>query len=102
VTNDGLLHSPQYDPAFDEQMKAVPGGFFRADELIQGVEWLLCHDPTIGTHIHGDIWFIPAGDVPGMPRVGIYYSFTDSVVTMKSLRIDTTAEESDTPSVVQL
>jgi len=53
-----------YEAHFDEKLKTIEPQFERADAFIQGVEWALRHDPTLGDRIPGtNVWCMPAADV---------------------------------------
>lgn len=90
------IREVKYDHVFDKQLEEVHEDFFRADEFISGTEWLLARDPTQGTHIHGDIWFIPLREIGDFPSVCIFYSFTDRIVTMRSILVNDSDSASTT------
>lgn len=61
----------------------VAGGAKAADEFIEGVEWALARNATIGTQITTDdppVWFLPIAAAPRVTPIGVYYTFDDDHV----------------------
>lgn len=80
------MRSVYYEDRFDAELLALCSDFERADELIRGIEWVLCRDPRFGDSVSGDsdVWAIALPDVLSIPFV-IYYTFSDSAVYMLSI-----------------
>ncbi|MDQ3329440.1 MAG: hypothetical protein M3552_02105 [Planctomycetota bacterium] len=74
-----------YESHFDQKLKAIQPDFERADAFLQGVEWALRRDPTLGDQVKGtNVWCIPAADVFPQP-LSILYTFDESTVWMLSI-----------------
>lgn len=76
-----------YTPEFDEHLAAISGDFYRADECLQGLEWVLVRDPTLGYQSHAapNVWYYPLvrGD---FPPVCVFYTFNDEKLCFLDIR----------------
>jgi hypothetical protein len=73
---------------FEKQLKRIEKDFERADQFIQGVEWVLCKNPEAGYQVRDDspVWGIAAQpDLTAEPVV-VYYTFNDTHVYLLSIR----------------
>jgi hypothetical protein len=73
---------------FARQLREIIPEAERADEYIEGAEWVLSRDPTYGTQLNGsDVWFLPMENVPDMPSIVLYYTFDDERVYFISIEM---------------
>ena len=81
-----------YEPQFDDELTRIQPDFFRADECLQGAEWLLARAPEQGYrgNPRSSVWILPVVDVPNFPPVVIYYTFDDRYVYMLSIQLGST------------
>jgi hypothetical protein len=63
-------------------MVALISDVRRADEFIEGAEWVLSRSPWEGTPVGpmSSVWFLPMEEVPDLPLVVLYYCFDDDYV----------------------
>lgn len=82
------MRSVYYEERFDAELLAVCSDFERADELIRGIEWVLCRDPEFGERVSDDcnVWAIALPDVLTLPFV-MYYTFSEQYVFMLSIHV---------------
>ena len=75
-----------YEPQFDDELVHLKDDFFRADEFIQGAEWVLCRKPESGSRMSPDsqVWGLPVAADCGFPSVMIFYTFDDRHVWIKA------------------
>jgi hypothetical protein len=83
------LRKVKYEQRFDDELKQIEPDFWRADECLQGAEWLLARDPERGYRANpsSNVWILPVVDVPGFRPVVIYYTFDDRYVYMLSIQL---------------
>ena len=84
-----------YEPAFEDDMKAIHADFFRVDEFIQGAEWVLARQPETGTRIEdgSNVWCLPVAPSRSFRPAMLFYTFNDRKVWMLSLRVLPQAED---------
>lgn len=89
------LHRIIYEPVFDAEMKDIHSDFFRVDEFIQGAEWTLARDPSVGSPIYSGspVWCLPVASAGDLPDVVLYYAF--NALEVYFLSIKATAEDLD-------
>lgn len=73
---------------FDEELAAIEPDARRADEFIEGAEWVLAHDPQRGTRVGPEscVWFLPMNDVPDAPSLILFYTFDTKKVYFLSIQ----------------
>jgi hypothetical protein len=77
-----------YEPEFDQQLKQVSPDFFRADEFIQGSEWVLARDPESGSRVSESVWILPSIDIGrDNCKATIFYTFNDHKVWMLAIEV---------------
>lgn len=81
------MRSAQYDHRFEAQLQSFQPDFWRHDEFMQGVEWVLCRDPMRGfqTAESSSVWVFPAQGNNGVPDCAIYYAFNMNYVFFLSI-----------------
>jgi hypothetical protein len=76
-----------YEPQYTAELERIEPDFFRADECLSGLLWVLIRDPTLGYQSTDDpnVWFYPLhrDDFPG---VVVYYTFDDTKLCFLSIR----------------
>ncbi len=71
---------------FDAELKKIEPDDKRADELVEGVEWVLCKKPTAGIHIRGThVWCFYSRDIPNKRELTVYYTFDSGTVFFVSV-----------------
>lgn len=83
------LRTPKYDPEFDSELAELHSDWFRAEEFVQGVEWVLVHDPTAGRRLsdYSMLWCISVAAIDDVPSAMVYYSFDDTAVYFHSIKV---------------
>jgi hypothetical protein len=75
-----------WQPRFAAELKRIEPDARYADEIIEGVDWILARNPTWGTNIpNTQIWHIVSRDIPKKRNLLIYYTFTDDTVYLLSV-----------------
>lgn len=74
---------------FDEQLEDLIPDARRADEFVEGAEWILCRNPWEGSRVGpaASVWFLPMEEAPGLPLVVLYYCFDDHYVWFMCIEI---------------
>ena len=74
---------------FEEELSEIEPDAKRADEFLEGAEWVLGREPRRGTCVGDDscIWFLPMHDVSDAPSLIVYYTFNESKVYLLSIQI---------------
>jgi hypothetical protein len=70
------------NPRFEAELLQIEPNIQRADAFIEGVEWLLCREPQIGTRLgHSHVYFVPGWTID----LNVYYTFNDDEVFFLSI-----------------
>jgi len=72
------------EPQFEQELLQLGFDPVRADEFVEGAEWVLSRYPDAGTKIAKNVWFLPIG----RPSLGLslYYTFDEDRVYFLSLQ----------------
>ena len=71
---------------FEDELKKIEKEAKRADEFVEGAEFVLCREPTIGTQIgNTHVWFLPVAQSATVSPVVLYYTFDDDRVIFLSI-----------------
>lgn len=72
---------------FDQEMQKIAADARRADEFMEGAEFVLSREPTIGTQIgNSHVWFLPVAETRTATPVVLYYTFDDEQVILLSIQ----------------
>ncbi len=75
-----------YEPQWDIELAAICADFFRADECLSGLEWVLIRAPTLGYRVgNSNVWYFPLVR-DDFPPVYVYYTFDDEAIYFLSIR----------------
>jgi len=77
------------EPQFEDELRELESDQLRADEFVEGAEFVLSRNPEYGTHIGKHVWFLPMWSVSKGKSVSLYYAFDNDRVFLLSLRIAT-------------
>ena len=76
-----------YESQYLAELEQIQPDFFRADESLAGLLWVLVRDPTQGyqSRTAPDVWYYPLvrGD---FPPVTVFYTFNDERLCFLSIR----------------
>ena len=73
---------------FEKELRALIRDAIRADEFVEGAEFVLARDPRKGVEIPGtQIWFMPMALI-GNDQITLYYTFNETTVWLLSIRKD--------------
>ena len=92
--NNRRLRQLRREPLFEENLKTIIPGARRADEFLEGAEWLLARDPaTCGRQIRpaSGVWRMVWNEMANVSPFVLYYVFDDNCVCL--LAIEVTDEE---------
>jgi hypothetical protein len=70
--------------SFEHQLRALIEDARKADDFVEGAEFILARDPKIGSPMDDGIWFLPMAPI-GRAQVALYYMFDDSTVTLLAI-----------------
>ena len=74
-------------PRFSEEMMAITSGDAkRADDVLRGLNGLLCSEPSVGTMVPGTSFYTLAATRFCTPAMLFYYRFSDTHVWVESVR----------------
>jgi len=83
----GKLREIIEEHRFAFELQALIPNAKRADELIDGVKWVLRRDPTSGRRIgNSQVWYIPMEEIPDHLPIVLYYTFDDDYVNFLSIQ----------------
>lgn len=85
----GIVRTEQ----FERELLLVEPDVSRSDEFLDGVEWLLSRDPTVGTSLNDAVWSIDTSEFALITPMTLYYTFDDERVFFLALRRQTTLPE---------
>jgi hypothetical protein len=85
-----IIHTPKYV----EELATFLPNVRRADDFIEGSEWVLSRLPDIGTQLTptSEVWFLPMDENPDLPSLVLYYTFTDDLVWFLSIQMANDSE----------
>lgn len=77
-----------YGHKFESAMQDIQPNYYRADEFLRGIEWLLTAWPECGDPIrpNSPVWILATDASLGVPAASIYYTFNDTEVCLKFIR----------------
>lgn len=86
-----------YSDRFQQELAEIEPNVKRTDEFLRGAEWLLARSPEAGNPIsrNSSVWHLPRVDIPGLPPLAIYYTFSDRAVYMMSIRVSELVDEGE-------
>lgn len=71
---------------FEKELRALIRDAIRADQFVEGAEFVLARDPRKGIQIPGtQIWFMPMALI-GDDQITLYYTFDETTVWLLSIR----------------
>ncbi|CBE67909.1 protein of unknown function [Candidatus Methylomirabilis oxygeniifera] len=73
---------------FESELKRIKTNPRRADDFVEGPEWVLSRDPEQGTQVEEDppVWFLGIEDDSSHLTAAIYYTFDENHVWLLSIR----------------
>lgn len=74
-----------FEKSFEASLKAIEEDDIRADEFINGVEWVLLRDPESGHRISGNLWFIAEETAGSAVPLCIYYTFSETQINLLAI-----------------
>lgn len=77
------------EASFEEDLRGIEPDAKRADEFIEGAEWVLSRNPTIGTQVNPNscVWFLPTTETSSVMPLVVYYTFNEERVHLLSVQI---------------
>lgn len=74
---------------FERELGRIRTNPRRADDFVEGAEWILSRDPECGSQATEDppVWFLGIEDESSHMTAGIYYIFNEHCVWLLSIRI---------------
>jgi hypothetical protein len=71
---------------FEKELRALIRDAVRADQFVEGAEFVLARDPRQGVEIPGtSIWLMPMAPI-GQDQITLYYAFDETTVWLLSIR----------------
>jgi hypothetical protein len=71
---------------FEETLSALIPDSRKADDFVQGAEFVLARNPKTGSPLNpgGKVWLLPMSTV-GVKQVSLYYTFDDQTVWLLAI-----------------
>jgi hypothetical protein len=71
---------------FERELRALIRDAIRADEFVEGAEFVLARDPRKGVEVpRTPIWYMPMALI-GEYQITLYYTFNETTVWLLSIR----------------
>jgi len=88
------LRTVIHEQEFSSQLEAIEADFWRAEEFLEGLEWILARDPSKGVFLISEppirAFYTNLGK--GLKRAIVYYTYSDEEVYLLSIT-EAVAEE---------
>ena len=78
--------SVRWEKQFSDEMARLEPDPERADELVEGIDWVLARLPTYGTNIAGtNVWVISIREVAKHRTLVVFYTYSNIEIFLLSV-----------------
>ncbi len=72
---------------FEKELRSLIRDVIRADEFVEGAEFVLARDPTTGTQVsvNPPVWLMPMALID-QDQITLYYAFNETTVWLLSIQ----------------